>query len=163
MDGFDEPDHATGTFFIDQENSSLLNNKYSGENKHSRASLTLSTKLSWDTDLCSQSIEGNRPTISCRICLQQEGSKEILNKSILTEVTPTATTVNPLQLSKKIGNAVLNNTADQTEIDMQLSEAINESDVLCVKINSVAVNGLSCVEQIGRRSQNGMSKVRFDT
>lgn len=124
----------------------------------------LSAKLAWDTDLCVQAIDDNRPTISCRVSvLDQELRESIKESSIVTDDSPITYTSSPL-FSKKITSVFAVDTANSPDKPTASTEPANGEDVFCVKVNSVAVNGLSCAEKVGRiiRRQNTISKVRND-
>ena len=112
----------------------------------------LSAKLAWDTDLCLPAIDDNRPIISCRVSVLDQDLRESISDSPIT-YTPS-----PLY-SKKIASMDAANSPDKPTAS---TEPANGDDVFCVKINSVAVNGLSCAEKVGRviRRQNSISKVR---
>ena len=154
MDGFDEPDHASGTLYIDKEKLPQCCSTR-GVNSNSAVTTILTAKLAWDTDDCAESNEVNRPIISCRVSILEEEPRESLHDSVSMDVSP-VWKVNPLSSPRKMAKAF---SKDANNLP---SETANENDVFCVKINFVAVNGLSCVEQIGRklRQQKAITKVK---
>ena len=130
---------------------------------NSSVATLLSGKLAWDTDLCSQTINDNRPTISCKVSILDEELRKSIEQSVLTDDSPIVYTFSPLMFNK-ISTVVAVDTTPIVDEVMESPEPLNETDVFCVKINSVAVNGLSCVEKVGRtiRRHNATSKVRND-
>ena len=165
MDGFDDPDYASGVLIL---NKKLFKSNYHEESNS--AVILLATKLSWANEqgVVHASSE-NRPSMSCRATLTEDESNQC---SSTEEGAVEKTTFSPQAHTPRQRKLVLKSTGtDIVKQDRLLQSMMRKTqspmqvgtnDVLFVRINSVNVSRLSCIEQLGRklRHQNVLSQVK---
>ena len=167
MDGFDEPDHASGVLVL---NKKLFKSNYNVESNS--AVILLTTKLSWTNELGIHVSIENRPSMSCRATVTEDMSNQssstdegVIEKYLSSKFSPQAHTPRQRKLVQKNPgtdtvkkDGLVQSMIRKTQSPMQ----VGTNDVLSVRINSVSVSRLSCIEQLGRklRHQNMLSQVK---
>lgn len=156
VDGFDEPDYANGVLVL---NKKLFKSNYKAESNS--AVIPLTTKVSWAKDMTGQVANEKRPSLTCRATViecksNQSGSTDqgIGEKFLSTKFSPQAYTPRQRKLVMKTPGADTlkpNGSMRSMIRNTQSPLLVCSNDVLFVRINSVSISRLSCIEQIGRK------------